>query len=396
MQDQADILIAGGGIAGLTAAVVFARAGFSVICADPAPPVQSPDADGADLRSTAFLQPARDLFEETGLWARLSGFATPLEVMRIAELDDATGGLRLARGFDSAEFSERPFGWNLPNWRLRAVLAEAAGEAGVDFRAGLACRTLFTRSGGASVTLSDGARVAARLVIAADGRDSPMRAAAGIAAHTIRYGQKALAFAVTHDLAHGNISTEIHASGGPFTLVPLPDLDGRSSSAVVWMDHAANAQRLASLATDAFETEMTARSGGVLGQLRLATRRSLWPIVARHAQRLAGERLALVAEAAHVVPPIGAQGLNMSLTDIRTLRDLAVADAPGLGDAGMLDAYHAARIGDIRMRIAGIDLLNRASRAGGQPVRDIRSAGIAALHGVPPVRRALMRLGLGV
>ncbi|CAN0586972.1 unnamed protein product, partial [Ectocarpus sp. 12 AP-2014] len=196
------------------------------------------------------------------------------------------------------------------------------------------------------------------MVVAADGRNSPMRQAAGIGVKTTRFGQKALAFAVTHPIPHCNVSTEIHRTGGPFTLVPLPDLDGQPCSAVVWMEDGPKSERLYTLDQSAFEEEMTARSCALFGPLKLATRRTIWPIIAQEADRLTSQRLALIAEAAHVVPPIGAQGLNMSLKDLTVLRDLAMDRPEGLGDRQMLDAYHRTRIADIRARVAGIAALN--------------------------------------
>lgn len=397
MNETCDILISGGGIAGLTAATVFGAAGFSVVCADPAPPVTERDADGADLRTTAFLQPSRDLLDQAGLWDRLAPHAMPLDIMRIVDAGGADGAPRILRDFRAADLSDLPFGWNLPNWLLRReLLARIEDMDRVRFLGGTATTRLFTRESEARVTLSDGRRVTAQLVIAADGRNSPMRQAAGIGVRTTRFGQKALAFAVTHPEPHQNISTEIHRSGGPFTLVPLPDLDGRPCSAVVWMEAGPEALRLQSCPVPEFETAMTDRSAGLYGPLTLASRRSLWPIISQIADRLSAQRLALMAEAAHVVPPIGAQGLNMSLGDLRCLRDLAIADRAGLGNAAMLEAYHTDRIGDMRTRVTGISLLNRASQAGPQPLRDLRAAGIGALYALPPVRHMLMRMGLGV
>jgi len=145
----------------------------------------------------------------------------------------------------------------------------------------------------------------------------------------------------------------------------------------------------------AFEAEMSARSCHLFGPLSLASRRTIWPIISQRAHRLSAVRLALIAEAAHVVPPIGAQGLNMSLADTATLLALARARPEDLGDAQMLDAYHKARVGDIRLRVTGIDLLNRASQVKSPVLRDARALGLNALHEVKPVRRTLMQLGLG-
>jgi 2-octaprenyl-6-methoxyphenol hydroxylase len=391
-----DILVSGGGIAGLTATAAFAQAGFNVICVDPAKPVNVRDAQGADLRSTAFLQPARALLEKVGLWTRLAPHAQPLQIMRIIDAGGPEPEARMSKEFDAADISDHPFGWNLPNWLLRREMAAHLETLpNVTYKTGVGPRTLFTRTAEARVGLSDSTRVSARLVIAADGRGSSMREAAGINVSTTRFGQKALAFAVTHETPHENVSTEIHRTGGPFTLVPLPDHEGRPSSAIVWMEEGPKAKALYEMSEDSFEVAMNTRSCGVLGLLKLASQRTIWPIISQHADRLSSERLALIAEAAHVLPPIGAQGLNMSLSDIRALRDLAIARPEGLGDAAMLDAFHKARFNDIRLREAGITLLNQTSMLSAAPLRDARAAGINALYSFAPLRKSIMQMGLG-
>jgi 2-octaprenyl-6-methoxyphenol hydroxylase len=391
-----DIVISGGGIAGLTAAAAFASKGFQTLCVDPAPPVTTRDAEGSDLRSTAFLQPSQSFLEEAGLWDRLAPHAMPLQVMRIVDAGGEHPEPRVIKDFEAQDISEKPFGWNLPNWLLRReIAAHLDAQPGVTFRPGTATTSLFTRDAEARVGLSDGTQVRCKLVIAADGRNSPMRKAAGIDVKTTRFGQKALAFAVTHPIPHGNVSTEIHRTGGPFTLVPLPDYQGMPSSAIVWMETSAEAERLAALDPTAFEAEMTTRSCSLFGPLKLASRRTLWPMIAQEATQLRAQRLALVAEAAHVVPPIGAQGLNMSLRDMSTLLDLAMARPDGLGDAKMLDQYERARSLDIHARVAGITALNKISMLATPGLRDLRAKGLDALYTLTPVRKTLMQLGLG-
>jgi 2-octaprenyl-6-methoxyphenol hydroxylase len=392
-----DVLVSGGGVAGLTAAAAFASAGFSVICVDPEPPVTSAGDTGADLRTTAFLQPSIPVLQAAGLWTRLEPHAAPLQIMRIIDAGGPDPEPRLVKDFDAADVSDQPFGWNLPNWLLRReMVARLADLPGVSFRPGTATTALTTRETEANVTLSDGSRVRARLVVAADGRNSTMRQALGIAVKTTRYGQKALAFAVTHPIPHQNVSTEIHRSGGPFTLVPLPDRDGLPCSAVVWMESGPEVARLAALPAAEFEAAMNARSCHVLGPLQLVSRRSVWPIISQIAERMAGQRTALLAEAAHVVPPIGAQGLNMSLADLAVLLDLAQANPGGLGDRAMLDSYHARRHFEVQARVTGIDALNRASMLGAQGLRDLRASALNMLYSAAPVRRTLMKAGLGV
>ncbi len=393
-----DVFVSGGGLAGLIAAQAFAESGFSVICAEPNQPVTKRGSKGADLRTTAFLQPAQQFLAQIGLWDALADHAMPLEKMRIVDAGgaQAPATVRKQKDFDAHDVSERPFGWNVPNWFSRKVLAGALkAHPKVTFLTGVSSTGYFSRDAEARITLSTGEKVRAALVLAADGRNSPLRKAASISVTTRRFGQKALAFAVTHPIPHENISTEIHRSGGPFTLVPLPDYQGMPSSAVVWMETGPEAARLMALPDEAFEDALNTRSCGLLGPLKLASQRTLWPIISQIAERLSAQRLALIAEAAHVVPPIGAQGLNMSLADIQTLCALAQAHPESLGSQDILAAYHRARIGDIRTRVAGISLLNQASMADPQMLRDLRARGLDALHGIVPVRRALMHLGLG-
>ena len=387
--ERVDILIAGGGTAGLAAAAGFGSLGLSVACVDPAP-TEAPDGPDADLRTTAILQPGRTLLEEAGLWERLEREATPLRVMRIV---DALGD-PVRRDFDARELGEAPFGWNVPNRVLKRAFAERlAGMPQVALRRGVGFAARHAGIDEVIVDLSDGSRIAARLLVGADGRDSAVRRACGIDVRTMRYGQKALVFAVTHPTPHEGVSTEVHASGGPFTLVPLPDRNGKPCSSVVWMTEGAEALRLADLPEREFRAAVNARSAGVMGDLEPVGSRQVWPIVTQVARRVTARRTALMAEAAHVVPPIGAQGLNMSLADLRALLDLATERRGEIGEDPWLRAYARARETDIRLRAFGIDALNRASMGGLGPVRAL---GLRAMHDLPPLRRGLMRLGLGL
>ena len=391
-----DILIAGGGIAGLLASAVLAEIGFDVICADPVPPVTDGAAAGADTRSTAFLMPSVQLLERAGLWPRLAAHAAPLRIMRIVDASAPEGALETA-DFVSDDINQPAFAYNLPNWLIRReVLAHLQTRANAQLLAPCRVEGMLARSSGAIVTLSGNRQLRAPLVIAADGRNSPLRKAAGIAAKKWSYGQKALVFVVHHpDLPHENVSTEVHKSGGPFTLVPLPDAH---QSAVVWMATGPEIAALNTLDDAAFGQAATARSAHVLGALTLVAGRATWPIIAQQAARLDGPRLALLAEAAHVIPPIGAQGLNMSLADLAALAGL-LAEARNAGqDIGapaLLARYSRARLPDMAARIAGVDALNRASMASAAPLHELRRQGLKLLHGVKPLRKAAMFAGLG-
>ncbi|MEM8803692.1 MAG: FAD-dependent monooxygenase [Pseudomonadota bacterium] len=395
-RETTDIFISGAGVAGLAAGISLAKAGFRVVLADPAPPPQSAQEDGSDLRSTAFLAPARALLEDAGLWAHLDDAARPLEALRVINCAGEPPAPTTERTFQSSDLNEEAFGWNLPNWLTRKVLTEAAGQTpGLNLKLGVGFSELLTREREALISLTDGTRLTARLAIAADGRASPLRIAAGIDVDVTRYGQKALAFAVRHEVPHENVSTELYHHGGAFVLVPLADTDGHPSSAVVWMHDGPEAVRLMQLDDTSFAAAVTERSTGVLGALTPITPRRMWPVVTQRARHLTSERVALIAEAAHVMPPIGAQGLNTSLHDVAALLDAARRDPENLGSRAFLDAYATARERDVHARSKVIDLYNRLCKSDAAPAQALRSLGLKLVHDVAPLRQGIMRAGMG-
>ncbi|MDF0597066.1 FAD-dependent monooxygenase [Psychromarinibacter halotolerans] len=391
---RADVFVSGGGLAGLAAAAAFGQAGFSVLLADPAPP-PAPDAATRDLRSTAFLGPSRDLLDRIGLWDTLAPHAVRLDALRIVDTEGWPPEIRETRLFEPAELGAETFGWNLPNALTRHHMMDAlARMPEVEIAWGTGFRGLLTRTGEARVTLTDGRVVAARLAVAADGRDSPLREAAGITATTRRYGQRAFAFTATHPVPHAGISTEVYNQGGAFTTVPVQDIDGVPASAIVWMNDGRRAADLAALDDAEFAQEMTDRACGILGPMERASPMGQWPVITRTADCLTAERVALVAESAHVLPPIGAQGLNTSLNDIALLAGLAADDPDALGTPGQLDAYARRRHADIAVRAQVIDLYNRVCRSGQPPIQALRRAGLRLVHDTP-LRGRIMQAGLG-
>lgn len=395
----ADIFISGGGIAGQVTACAFAEAGFSVVLADPFVPVTTANEEKSDLRSTAFLQPARGLFDQIGLWEVLAPHAKPLDQLAVIDTVGWPPQIRDRRVFQSADVSteqHEPFGWNLMNWVVRReIWGYLQHQPRITALYGTGFKSIVNRSQEVIVALDNGDRVRARLAIAADGKFSPLREAAGITVSTTRYGQKSLAFTVTHDLPHDNISTEIYNEGGPFTIVPLPDMDGRAASAIVWMNKGPRAKELMNMPVAEFEEVMFQRSTGLLGRMRLEGNRSVWPIITQTADQLTAGRVAVVAEAAHALPPIGAQGLNTSLNDVIALLELAKARPGGLGDATMMKRYDHARRSDIDRRARVIDLFNRVTRSGDGVMQAVRLMGLKAVHDVAPMRKSVMRAGLG-
>ena len=392
---ETDVFIAGAGLTGSIAALSFSKTGRNVVIADP---FSYSDNAQVDYRTTAYLQPSKLFLETLGVWETVEDRAMPLEIMKIIDASGAQNRdqIKSQKEFNSSEISDSPFGWNVKNSLMRAELKRLIDhQSNCELINATSAIDFISRDNAAFVKLSSGHTVKAKLVIAADGRNSILRNKAGIATKTHRFGQKALAFAVTHPIAHQNISTEIHNSGGPFTLVPLPDFDGKPSSAIVWMESGEKAKNLMQMEAKEFEREMTARSCNILGPLKLASKRSLWPIISQIADRLCSKRLALIGETAHVVPPIGAQGLNMSLADIKLLNDLDQKYPNDLGEIHTLNEYQKHRIVDIRRRVVGVSALNKISISDNKLVQNIRAFGLENFFQLPAIKNNIMKLGMG-
>ena len=389
--EKTDILISGGGIAGLTAAARLAADGWSIHLIEPSPP--DPGVT-TDLRTTAFLQPAVNTLTKAGVWDDMQNAAAPLRVMRIVDAGGAARAPRETADFLGTEAGHALFGWNVSNHHARAaLLGVLKPDPKVTLHFGTRVVGYTGRLDGAILRLSNGSQVQARLAIGADGRDSPLREMAGIRARSWAYDQAALVFCVRMAQPHDDISTEIHRTGGPLTLVPMPDRDGVPHASIVWLSSRRRARELNALGDAELAMELTAETMGLHGPLEIVGPRAVWPMMSQVATRLTAQRLALVAEAAHVMPPIGAQGLNTSLSDIETLAKLIV-DQPDPGDPTLLARYQTRQLPSIMAKVAGVDLLNRASMAEAQPLRDLRRAGLAMLSKTP-LRKLAIRAGMG-
>ena len=394
---RTDILISGGGIAGLTAAALLGSAGFDVVCASAEDLPEQHDGPHRDNRTTAFLQPACKTLEAAGIWDRVAANATPLQVLSLLDAGATGHASRHTVRFDSAELSDQPFGWNISNRLFREAVVERMSELpNVSLRGGVATGRIFPRTRDVVIELSDGSSISCGLLVGADGRNSRVRDALGIGVRTWDQGQIAVAGSVHHEFPHESVSFEIYKSGGPLTLVPTPNREGRFTSALIWMDKAERVRQRSALPQSEFNRELTERSCGVLGQLEVAGQLTHWPVIGQLAHRLTGQRTVILAEAAHVVPPIGAQGLNMSLADIQTLHDLVRSDS-GIRDPGssaVLDRFSRRRWPDIAARVAAVEMLNRASIAGHPVVTGLRLKALEALQQSPAMRKPLMRAGL--
>jgi len=379
----AEAAVMGGGPAGLVAAIALSSAGVETLLI--APPVEKPDH-----RTTALLAGSVTALDTLGVWLACVPHAAPLRHIRV--IDD-TG--RLIRApevlFSATEIDLDAFGFNIENRHLIAALEAHIGTLKLP-RIASAALSVESDADGVTVKYSGGA-ARVRLAIGADGRRSLCRAAAGIGTGERAYPQTALTLNLAHARPHDDISTEFHTESGPFTLVPLP---GRRSS-LVWVVDPARADVLAAMDDAKLAAEIERRAHSLLGKMSVEQGRGVFPLTVETADAVVGARIALVGEAAHVVPPIGAQGLNLGLRDSAAIAEL-VADARrdglDIGAAEVLRRYQAQRRADVMSRAIAVDLLNRSLLTDFLLVQGARGLSIYLVDRIGPLRRALMREGV--
>jgi 2-octaprenyl-6-methoxyphenol hydroxylase len=380
-----DCIVVGGGPAGLAAAIALSDAGARTAL------VARRIAYG-DNRTTALFGVSLSLLERLGVWQRCAEAAAPLRVMRLV---DDTG--RLIRApevrFDCAEIGLEAFGFNIENRILVTTLEAASEERPALTRIDDEAERIVPSDTAVEVHTAGGKVFAAPLVAGADGRRSLCREAAGIAVARRQLNQAAVTFNVSHSRPHHDTSTEFHTVHGPCVFVPQPG----NRSSVVWVTTPAEAERLAGLDDAALALAAERQSHSILGTMKVAPGRFTFPLAIERPREVAARRIALVGEAAHVIPPIGAQGLNLGLRDAADLAAVigaALAHGEDPGAPATLSRFATARRADVTSRVWTVDLANRSLIADLVPVQAMRALGLHLLAHVGPLRRIAMREGL--
>ncbi len=380
-----DAAVIGGGPAGLAAAIALAQAGARTALVARRVPY-------ADNRTTALLGASIDLLESLDVWSRCRDKAAALEVMRLV---DDTGRLFRAPEvrFSCHEIGLDAFGYNIDNRSLMLALEERAGELTNLVRFDDEAESVVIEADDVAVRTASGQFLSARLAVGADGRHSLCREAAGIEVTRRELNQTALTFNVGHARPHRNVSTEFHTPHGPCVFVPLPG----DRSSIVWVSAPADAERLRGLSDEELSGAIEKQSHSILGRMTVEPGRNLFPLAIERPKSFGCDRIALVGEAAHVVPPIGAQGLNLGLrdaADIARLANDAIASGQDPGADEILRRYDRARRPDILSRTFAIDIANRSLLNDFLPLQPVRAVGMHLLGAIGPLRRFAMREGL--
>lgn len=386
---ETDILIAGGGMIGLTQAIALGQSGFSVTVVDPAPPetTLAPEFDG---RASALAYTSCKLLEALGVWPTLAPDAEPIREIRVSD-----GDAPLFLHFDHHDVGDEPLGHMVENRHLRHALHKTAASMNRITRLAPNHITDVIRAeSGVQARLDDGRTVRARLLIGAEGRRSPSREEAGINTFERDYGQRGIVVTVTHERPHQGIAHERFLPSGPFAILPLQ----KNRSSIVWTERSALVPSIMKLSDAAFDAELAKRFGGFLGNVHATRPRWQYPLTLQVSDRFIDQRLALVGDAAHGIHPIAGQGANLGIKDVAALTETLVNAArlgQDIGSDAVLARYQRWRRVDTVTLSVVTDALNHLFSNDIAPIRWARDIGLGAVNRMPPLKRFFMNHARG-
>ncbi|KEG16853.1 UbiH/UbiF family hydroxylase [Bartonella bacilliformis] len=379
---HSDIAVIGTGPVGMLTALNLAHEGYSVSLIGLPPHTN-------ELRTSALMMPAIRMLQKLNIWDTIKCHAAALSSIRIT---DATS--RIIRSptisFYSSEINEEFFGYNIPNSTLNNALMHAITHKPDIVKFSSLAKSFHHQQDHVCVTLSDGQLVQASLIIAADGRNSLARQAAGINVKQWNYPQTALILNFLHTLPHNNISNEFHTKDGPFTQVPLPG----NRSSLVWVSNLIHAKELLNMKPEVIAKMIEDKMQSMLGKITVNTAVQAYPLSGLIASCFAANRTILVGEAAHVFPPIGAQGLNLGFRDVQTLIDILSNKASDFNPKTIISYYNRYRKPDIFIHAASVHALNCTLLSNMFLIHIMRSIGFELLRNFSPLRNFFMREGI--
>ena len=393
LYEKFDVFIAGGNITGLICAIALSKNKIKIGCCDPNIDINNFNFE--DTRSTAVLRSGKELLENLNIWKKLKNSCLPLDKMEIIDDNKIFKNFSHFENyiFDSQELLDKPFGWNVKNNVLKKTLIDLVkNNKNIKFFSNQSFEKLLIKKKATIIKLSN-IKVETKLLIGADGLNSKVKESIGIKHKRIDTRQKALSFQVQHEKSHKNISTEIYKDGGPLTFVPTKFRDKINYSSVIWMNYSKKIEKLSNLSKYEFEKFLFKRSLGVLGKFNLKSNINVWNVNTMFAEKLCFNNVMLIGEAAHILPPIGAQGLNTSLKDISVLNDL-FQNKKELSYEELLIEYEAIRLPDIKKKMFSILLLNEVVKSNSILVMFIRRFGIEIISKFGFLRKNIMRFGL--
>ena len=394
-------MVIGAGPTGLVSALTFAKAGYDIVVIDPVDRVGNASSENSngvqDRRTTAHLTPTVKFLEELGIWNEICQNACALE--RLVIIEDTSQNLISNRQrktvFDPSELGSQNFGYNVPiRDNLEGLVKLAKANSNITLVFGIGLQRVVRDNKSVFGILTDGATIEAKLIIGADGGNSQVRKSLGIGVKKKYTGQTALSFHITHEKPHFNISTEIYSDGGPLTLVPMRRKNKEHGSAVVWMQDTEKASFMANNDSDLFLNHLQEKSCDTLGKILSCSAISSRPVTVQLANRIIDRRVVLLGEAAHLLPPIGAQGYNSSIKDIKVLSHAVLESQNDPGASAALKKYRSLRLPDIYLRTVGVGTLNFLAWSENPLLQRFRLTGLNLLQNSAFLKKNAMQFGL--